>query len=84
MIPHRRMLDQLKGLKQKNDVIQNNIQKAINVIETKMVHLLSTTDKTNSVEAFNCMEKEITNVLTMMKRNGEKELQNVPEKGTYF
>lgn len=34
------MLDHLKNLKQKNDYIQTNIQKAIAVIENKMVDIL--------------------------------------------
>ncbi|CAH1971831.1 unnamed protein product [Acanthoscelides obtectus] len=64
---HNLMLAQLRGLKDKNDTIQSNIQKAINVIETKMVHILSTPADSSSVEAFDDMEKEITNVLSMMK-----------------
>ncbi|KAG5888738.1 hypothetical protein JTB14_032014 [Gonioctena quinquepunctata] len=64
---HRQMLQHLQGLKEKNDEIQNNIQKAINVIEAKMIDLLSAPGDSSSVEAFDIMEKEITNVLSMMK-----------------
>nr|CAI5838409.1 unnamed protein product [Callosobruchus analis] len=72
---HKQMLAHLKGLKDKNDAIQSNIQKAINVIETKMVHILSTPGDSSSVEAFDDMEKEITNVLSMMKNQAEKQVE---------
>ncbi|XP_060533192.1 uncharacterized protein LOC132706102 isoform X3 [Cylas formicarius] len=61
------VLEQLKTLKQKNDHVSSNIQKAIEVIENKMVDILSKPKATDSVEAFDEMEQEITNVLTLMK-----------------
>ncbi|XP_044260747.1 uncharacterized protein LOC123008797 [Tribolium madens] len=70
------MLDQLRGLKLRNDNIQKNIQKAIDVIETKMIDLLSSPTDASSSEAFCAMEQEITNVLKMMNESQREE----PEK----
>jgi hypothetical protein len=69
----KEMLDQLRGLKMRNDSIQKNIQKAIDVIETKMIDLLSSPVSVGSSEAFNAMEEEITNVLKMMSESEAKE-----------
>uniref|UniRef100_A0AAR5Q7J0 Uncharacterized protein n=1 Tax=Dendroctonus ponderosae TaxID=77166 RepID=A0AAR5Q7J0_DENPD len=60
------MLDHLKNLKEKNDYIQTNIQKAIAVIENKMVDILGKPATSQSIEAFDVMEKEISSVLSMM------------------
>ncbi|XP_057665030.1 uncharacterized protein LOC130899259 isoform X2 [Diorhabda carinulata] len=76
---HKQMLFHLKGLKQKNDHIQSNIQKAIGVIETKMVDVLSSPYKTASAEAFDIMEKEINNVLDLMKNQCKDKLPPVHE-----
>ncbi|EFA05072.2 hypothetical protein TcasGA2_TC015169 [Tribolium castaneum] len=70
------MLEQLRGLKMRNDNIQKNIQKAIDVIETKMIDLLSSPTDASSSEAFCAMEREITNVLKMMNESQREE----PEK----
>ncbi|XP_030759638.1 uncharacterized protein LOC115885034 isoform X2 [Sitophilus oryzae] len=66
------MLQKLHDLKQKNDNIQNNIQKAIEVIEKKMVDIISKPVTTGSMEAFEEMEKEITTVLSFMKSTESK------------
>ncbi|KAJ3639237.1 hypothetical protein Zmor_003917 [Zophobas morio] len=63
------MLEQLRGLKAKNDNIQKNIQKAIDVIEAKMIDLLSSPTDGSSSEAFTAMEQEITCVLQMMNEH---------------
>nr|CAH7762890.1 unnamed protein product [Callosobruchus chinensis] len=69
-----------KNSPDKNDAIQSNIQKAINVIETKMVHILSTPGDSSSVEAFDDMEKN------QAEKQGEKTVKkktgtgNHPEK----
>lgn len=62
----KEMLEQLRDLKSRNDNIQKNIQKAIDVIESKMIDLLSSPTDAASSEAFCAMELEITNVLKMM------------------
>ncbi|XP_050302904.1 uncharacterized protein LOC126740778 isoform X2 [Anthonomus grandis grandis] len=64
----KQMLNQLLSLKQKNDDIQVNIQKAIGVIEQKMVDILGK-PATQGMEAFDQMEKEISDVLSLMKTN---------------
>lgn len=74
------MLEHLKGLKVRNDSIQKNIQKAIDVIETKMIDILSAPPDANSSEAFNVMEQEITKVLKMMNEGEKKELEKKMEK----
>ncbi|XP_076256368.1 uncharacterized protein LOC143193842 isoform X2 [Rhynchophorus ferrugineus] len=66
------MIKQLFDLKQKNDSIQTNIQKAIEVIEKKMIDIISKPATSDSMEAFDEMEKEITNVLNMMKCSQRK------------
>ncbi|RZC42431.1 hypothetical protein BDFB_000588 [Asbolus verrucosus] len=75
-----KMLDHLRGLKARNDDIQKNIQKAIDVIETKMIDLLSSPTGSTDSEAFNAMEMEITNVLKMIndsEKEGEKKVEKV-------
>ncbi|CAH0549337.1 unnamed protein product [Brassicogethes aeneus] len=62
----REFLERLKSLKMKNNNIRDNIQKAVHVIESKMVDVLSK-DNNENLDAFDAMEKEITNVLSMMK-----------------
>ncbi|CAG9767701.1 unnamed protein product [Ceutorhynchus assimilis] len=64
-IRQREMLEKLQELKQKNDSIQNNIVKAIQVIENKMIDVLC--KPAESIDAFEKMEKEITQVLSLMK-----------------
>nr|XP_023012594.1 uncharacterized protein LOC111502687 isoform X1 [Leptinotarsa decemlineata] len=70
-VRHKQVLAHLQGLKEQNDEIQNNLQKAINVIEAKMIDILNAPKDSSSVEAFDVMEKEITNVLSMMKFNSK-------------
>lgn len=71
------MLKQLKDLKIRNDSIQKNIQKAIDVIESKMIDIITSPKEDNSRKAFSDMEMEITNVLKLMNEPLPK---NKPEK----
>ncbi|XP_028145469.1 uncharacterized protein LOC114338755 isoform X2 [Diabrotica virgifera virgifera] len=64
---HKNMLVNLKGLKQKNDQIQNNIQKAIDVVESKMVDMFSNSGVFRNANALDDMQKEISSVLNSMK-----------------
>ncbi|XP_072383853.1 uncharacterized protein [Diabrotica undecimpunctata] len=64
---HKNMLGNLKGLKQKNDQIQNNIQKAIDMVESKMVDMFSTPGIYTNAKALDEMQKEISSVLNSMK-----------------
>ncbi|KAL1501488.1 hypothetical protein ABEB36_006800 [Hypothenemus hampei] len=70
----QQMLEHLHSLKKKNDNIQNNIEKAIDVIENKMVNILGRSGTSKSIEAFDEIKKEITNVLSMMKFPASKNM----------
>lgn len=74
------MLEHLKELKEKNCVIQSNIEKAISVIEAKMADIISQPDSIKSTEAFDSMEKEITNVLSLMKCSTTKQSNSLTPK----
>lgn len=78
--PHRQVLQHIQGLKIKNEEIQSNIKKAIEVIETRMVDVLC--DDSKSVEAFSIMEKEITNVLSLMKCKAKTNLKPISSKSS--
>lgn len=73
----KEMLKQLRSLKVRNDNIQKNIQKAIDVIESKMIDIITSPKKDDSRKAFSDMEIEITNVLKLIK---EPLLIDKPEK----
>lgn len=76
--PHRQVLHHIQNLKLKNEEIQSNIKKAIDVIETRMMDILC--DDSKSAEAFNIMEKEITNVLSLMKCTANTNLKSISSK----
>lgn len=73
------MLSHLKELKEKNFNIQNNIEKAIKVIENKMADIIHHPDSEKHTNAFNMMEQEITNVLSLMKCNQKKSRTPTPK-----
>lgn len=63
------MLTHLKELKEKNHQIQNHIEKTIDKIEDKMKNIIGESHQNkDNIEEFNTMEKEITDILTIMKR----------------
>lgn len=53
-------------LRHRNTKLQGNIQKAINIIEEKMVDVLSTHDQSYKKRTIDRMEKEINKVLKMI------------------
>lgn len=65
VLQRKKIMEQIKGYKSRNDKIKTNIQKAVGVIESRMVDVLS--KEKPSVKQFDTMEKEINNVLKMMK-----------------
>ncbi|KAL3270821.1 hypothetical protein HHI36_021341 [Cryptolaemus montrouzieri] len=60
------IVDHIYALKCRNQKLQNNIQKAINIIEEKMVDVLSTNDHSYKKKTIDRMEKDINRVLKMI------------------
>lgn len=74
---HKAMMDHLRTLKVRNTNLQNNIQKAIDIIEDKMYEVLATKDNTKKKETIGDMEKEVNDVLRMIN---EENYQDRPSK----
>ncbi|KAK9876024.1 hypothetical protein WA026_011140 [Henosepilachna vigintioctopunctata] len=69
---HKTMVDHLCALRSRNVKLQGSIQKAINIIEEKMVDVLSTKDRNSKKKTIERMEKEINNVLKMINEQSYK------------
>lgn len=72
------VLTHLKDLRNKNHVIENNIENTINKIENKMLNIINEPCTKDNIHTFNSMEKEISNVLTMMKRSPSCNNRDIP------